>query len=130
MSDFGWIKLHRKIQDWEWYRDGNTFRLFIHLLLSANRKPQSWKGIVIGRGDLATGRKSLSAQTGLSEQSVRTSLERLRSTNEVTSKSTSKYSIITIVNYDTYQSNDVEANQQVNHKQEVKEVVYIEQNPF
>ncbi len=116
MSAFGWIRLHRKIQDWEWYRDGNTFRLFIHLLLSANHKPQKWKGLVIGRGELATGRQSLSAQTGLSEQSVRTSLERLKSTNEITIKSTSKYSIVTIVNYDTYQFNDVEINQQTNQQ--------------
>ena len=115
-STGGWIKLHRKIQDWQWYSDSNTFRLFIHLLLSANHKPQSWKGVVIGRGELATGRQSLSAQTGLSEQSVRTSLERLKSTNEITIKSTSKYSIVTIVNYDTYQFNDVEINQQTNQQ--------------
>ncbi len=111
MGNVGWIKLHRKMLDWEWYGDGNTFRLFVHLLLTANHKPQSWKGVVIGRGELATGRQSLSAQTGLSEQSVRTSLERLKSTNEITIKSTSKYSIVTIVNYDTYQFNDAEINQ-------------------
>lgn len=72
--------------------------------------------MVLGRGELVTGRTSLSAQTGLSVQSIRTALERLKSTNEITIKSTSKYSIVTIVNYDTYQFNDMEINQQVNQQ--------------
>ena len=33
----GWIKLHRKITEWEWYSDANTFRVFMHLLLTAIR---------------------------------------------------------------------------------------------
>lgn len=108
----GWIKLHRKIQDWEWYRDGNTFRLFVHLLLNANHSPQRWEGIVIGRGQLITGRKALSVQTGLSERAARTALSRLKTTSEITIKTTNQYSIITINNYDAYQSSLIIDDQQ------------------
>ena len=48
----GWLKLHRKISEWEWYTDGNTFRLFLHLLLNANFEDKKWKGITIKKGEL------------------------------------------------------------------------------
>jgi len=99
----GWIKLHRKLSEWEWYTDSKMVHLFIHLLINANHKDSSWQGIKVKRGSLITGRKKLSAQTGISEQSIRTCLEHLKSTNEVTIKSTNKNSIITLLNYDLYQ---------------------------
>ena len=50
----GWIKLHRKILDWEWYDDINTKVLFLHLLLTANHEEQKWRGKIIERGQLIT----------------------------------------------------------------------------
>lgn len=99
----GWIKIHRSILDWEWYEDTNTFRLFIHLILKANHKDKSYKGKLIKRGCLVTGRDLLSVETGLSVRQIRTSLTRLKMTNEVTIKSNSKGTEIQIVNYDKYQ---------------------------
>jgi len=90
-------------------------RLFLHILLKANFKDNEWRGQTIKRGQLITGRKQLSLETGLSEQTVRTCLERLKSTSEITSKSTSKYSIVTVCNYEEYQSLD-NANQQSTSK--------------
>ena len=103
MSNQGWVKFHRKLLDWEWYSDIPTKVLFIHLLLRANHEDQSWKGTLVKRGQLISGRKKLSEETGLSEQEIRTSLVKLRSTQEVTIKSTSKFSIFTIVKWDDYQ---------------------------
>ena len=50
----GWISLHRKLKDWEWYTEPNTFRLFIHCLLSANHKDNSWRGIEVKKGSFVT----------------------------------------------------------------------------
>lgn len=84
-----------------------------------------------------TGRHKLQELTGISEQSIRTSLERLKSTSEITIKSTNHFSIITLCNYENYQNNENEINQQnnqqsnkpatsnqpaSNHKQECKEL--------
>ena len=113
----GWIKLHRSLLDWEWYDDANTCRLFIHLLLRANHKPKNWRGIAINTGQLLTGRKVLAEQTGLSEQQVRTSLNKLKSTNEITIKSTSHNSLITLVCWESYQQNNQEDNQAVTKQQ-------------
>lgn len=99
----GWIKIHRSILEWEWYEDTNTFRLFMHLILKANHKDKSYKGKLIKRGSLVTGRELLAAETGLTVRQIRTSLTRLKMTNEVTIKSNSKGTEIQIVNYDKYQ---------------------------
>lgn len=101
----GFIKIHKRIVSWEWYTDPNTFRLFIHLLLNANFKSNRWQGIEIVPGQLVTGRKQLSIDLKLSEQEIRTSISKLKSTNEITIKSTNKFSIVTICKWEDYQTN-------------------------
>src|SRR3990170_5064032 len=100
----GFIVLYRKILNWEWWDDPNTFRLFLYLLLTANHEEGKWHGQIIKRGQLITGRYKLAKATKLSPRSVRTCLSHLKSTNEVAIESASKYSIITIVNYSKYQN--------------------------
>lgn len=109
----GWISLHRKFIDWEWYDDNNTMKLFIHLLLKANHKKKNWKGIIINKGQILTGRKQLSFETKLSEQQIRTSLNKLKSTNEITIKSTNLYSLVSITNWNKYQG----VNQRITNEQ-------------
>lgn len=99
-----YIKIVRKIIEWEWYDDSKMVHLFLHLLLCANHTKNTWRGIPLERGQLITGRSSLSKSTGITEQSLRTCLDKLKSTNEITIKPTSNYSIITICKYDTYQT--------------------------
>lgn len=108
----GHIKIDRKIQKWEWYQDSKMVHLFIHLLLNASYKDSKFRGIPIKRGQLITGRLKLSADVGLSERAVRTCLNHLKKTKEITIQSTSKYSIITICKYDIYQSFDNNYDQQ------------------
>ena len=103
MLQNGFIALHRSLLNWGWHDDPATGWLFVNLLLMANWTDSEWQGMTIKRGQLVTGRKALAAQTGLSEQTVRTSLNRLRSTNEITIASTNKFSVITIVNYGKFQ---------------------------
>lgn len=103
MLQNGFIALHRSLLSWGWHTDPATGWLFVNLLLMANWTDSEWQGMTIERGQLVTGRKALAAQTGLSEQTVRTSLNRLKSTNEITIASTNKFSVITIVNYGKFQ---------------------------
>ncbi|KKN54318.1 hypothetical protein LCGC14_0593730 [marine sediment metagenome] len=111
-----WITLLRKFRQWEWYQNSNMVHLFIHLLLSANHTDNSWQGKIIKRGQLAAGRKKLSADTGISEQTIRTCFNKLILTNEINIKSTSKFSIITICKYDEYQPKTLVTNHQTNHQ--------------
>jgi len=100
----GFITLHRKIIDWEWYEDINTTRVFIHLLLKANHKDKSYRGTIVKRGELLTSYELLANETGLTVRKVRTSLRNLELTNEVTREATSKGTRLKVCNYDTYQT--------------------------
>ena len=100
----GWIKLHRKITEWEWYDDANTFRVFIHLLLTANHKDSRYRGFKIPKGSVVTGREKLAEALKLSERKVRTALDKLIESGEITKKTTNSFSVISICNYEAYQS--------------------------
>lgn len=98
----GYIKLHRSILSWEWYGDIKTWGLFLHLLVAAQWEDVRIEGQVIKRGQLCTSIRKLADVVGLSERGVRTSLQRLQSTGEITMQSNQHHSIITVVNYDLY----------------------------
>lgn len=115
----GFITLHRKIINWEWYRNVNTKVLFIHLLLIASYENTRFMGKTIKRGQVVTSLPALATGTCLSIRQVRTALDHLILTGEVTNKSTNQYRIITIVKYDDYQkmTDDMTGKRQANDRQ-------------
>ncbi len=102
----GYIKMYRKLIKWGWYKDYVVKDTFLHLLLTANFKDTSWNGIVIKRGQVVTGTEALADSLGFTRQQIRTALKKLKSTNEITTESTNKYTLITLVNWDEYQSDE------------------------
>jgi len=106
----GFIKLHRKIIEWEWYSDVNVCRIFLHLLLTANFENKKWQGIDISRGQVITSLEKLGKSTSLSIQQTRTALTKLKSTHEITIKSTKLHTFITLTNYNLYQDKIIESN--------------------
>ena len=99
----GWIKLHRILVEWEWFKTPNMVHFWIYCLLKANHEPKPWQGIMIERGQFASGRESLSANIGISERSVRTCIDRLKLTNELTTKQYPKFTVFTINSWEKYQ---------------------------
>lgn len=118
MQQQGWVKIHRQFLDWEWYDDNNTKILFIHLLLKANHKSKKYRGKLIEIGQHVTGLEVLCKETGLSIQKIRTAISKLKSTNEITIKTSSKGTVIQIVNYTKYQiaTNELTNQQQTSNK--------------
>ncbi len=102
-GDNEYIKLFRKMVNWEWYTDVNTKVLFLHCLLRANWKDGSWKGIAYKRGQFITSLNTLAVETGLTFSQVRTALHNLIRTGEVASLSQGRNRIITVISYDSYQ---------------------------
>lgn len=109
----GWILLHRTMLEWEWYSDANTSRLFIHCLLKANHTDKKWQGNTVKRGDFITSGDKLAKELRLTRNQVRTSIKKLKSTNEITSKGASQHTVITVVNYDRYQSDHQQDNKHI-----------------
>ena len=118
MYDSGFIKLHRQLINWEWYCHTNVKCVFIHCLLMANFKPSRFQGYEVPAGGFVTSYNKLSEQTGLSVQQVRSALNHLVSTNEITRCSTSKFTIITVNNWQEYQDGNKVNNKQLTNNQQ------------
>lgn len=112
------IYIWRNIKYWEWFKKSEMVHLFVYLLIEASPSDKIWKGFTIKRGQIITKQERIISETGLSRQTVRTCLKRLISTNEITiktsNKSTNDFSLITICNYDNYQSYIKPTNQTIN----------------
>ena len=116
MASNGYIKLHRKLLDWGWYKDPNTKAVFLHLLLTANFTESEYMGVKIYPGQTVIGCKALAKALGMSEQNIRTALTHLKSTNEITIKVTNKFSVVTIVGWEKYQVDESKVTSKVTSK--------------
>lgn len=120
-TDTEYVKLFRKLLNWEWYTDVNTKVLFLHCLLKANWKDGSWHGYKYKRGQFITSLPSLSRETGLTIRQVRTALNHLKATGEVTDWHDNKIRIITVVSFDKFQSRDRQNGRQATGKRQASD---------
>lgn len=100
----GWISLHRKTIQTDWYTNIPAKVLAVHLLLRVNETPETWHGVTIERGSFVTSRAHLSEETGLSQQQIRTALRVLTESGFCTVTATKQSSIITVCKFDEYQT--------------------------
>ena len=112
----GFIKIDRKILEWEWYKDEHTKNFFFHCLFKANWKEGIFKGMTIERGQFVASLPVLSDELSLTVNEIRTAIKHLKSTGEITVKVNQKFSVFTVVNYDLYQC-ESQAESQTNHRQ-------------
>ena len=107
-EDSGFVKIHRKIFEWGWYSDINTFRVFVHMILKANWKEVKFRNTTVPRGSFISSLDKLSEETSLTKREIRTAISHLKTTGEVTVKTTNRYSIFTVKNYELYQRDDTQ----------------------
>jgi hypothetical protein len=99
----GFVRYWRKIKDWAWFKLPITKVVFLHLVAEANHSNYNFMGFTINRGQVVVGRKKLAFDLGISEDQVRTAINHLKSTSDITVKTTNKFSIVSIANYEIYQ---------------------------
>lgn len=114
----GWIKIHRKFLDWQWFDKPEAVKLFVYLLLRANHKDGYWQGHEIKKGQFITSAQTISKDTKLSLQTIRTLLKKFELTNEIVVKSTNKFTMLTICKYECYQDENDTTNKQLTNKQQ------------
>lgn len=100
----GYIKLHRSMLDWEWLDDPITTQVWVYCLLRANYTTQRWHGELIMPGQFITSLGHMAKELGITRQNLKTAINHLKSTNNLTSKPTNKYTLITIEKWELYQS--------------------------
>ncbi len=111
VNNLFWIKFYQNFIEWRWYQDETVKSLYIHCLLKAYVKDVKIGNVVIPRGSFITSSFKLAEELGTTRQRIRTALEKLVSTNEITTKSTNRKTIINVVNYAIYQDIKVKSNQ-------------------
>lgn len=110
----GWLKLHRKIRDWEFFTNPECVQLLVYLLCEADEE-----------GCITTTIEQICSDLHLTRQVVRDRLKKLCSTNTSTIKSTNKQTCITLCNFTSYNGEKSKVNQQTNQyfNQQEKEKV-------
>ena len=108
----GWLKIYRKLTEWEWYNHSEMVHLFIHLLIKASPIDKTWQGRQVKRGQVVISRPKISAETGISERTIRTCLARMVASGEIEIETTNRFSIVTICKYDDYQPKEKQSDQQ------------------
>lgn len=108
-----YVKLFRKLTNWEWYKNNNVKALFLHCLIKANYQDGKFQGYDVPKGSFITSEQHLSEETGMTRQVIRTSLKNLEKSQEITKKVTNKFTLISVNNWEQYQGCIDEDNQQV-----------------
>ncbi|WP_024748161.1 conserved phage C-terminal domain-containing protein [Levilactobacillus namurensis] len=122
MSDQGWIKLYRKIQSSFVWTNSDQLKLWLLILMKANHSQNKFlfngQEIVLNSGQLVTGRAALTlemnqgVQSGqqVNSTSVWRWLKKFESEQMLDIKSTSKYSVVTVLNWGEYQQSEHQVN--------------------
>jgi DNA-binding transcriptional MerR regulator len=114
----GWIKIHRKFLDWEWFNKSEAVHLFLYMVIKANHKDNKWQGNDVKRGQFISSLGNISSATGITIQQIRTILKKLEKTNEIVVKSTSQFTIVTICKYECYQDENEDTNKPITNNQQ------------
>jgi len=116
----GYVRLWRKSLDAGWIRNHKLWAFWTYCLMKASHKEfDAIVGLQIVHlmpGQFIFGRKKAAEETGLTEREIRTILDFLRKAGNLTIKTTNKFSIISIINWNTYQGEEIE-NDQLNDQQ-------------
>lgn len=114
----GWVSLHRKIIHNPIYSNANMLKLWIHCLLKASHSEHEQlvgnQLIKLEKGQFITGRKSLYLEFNqgvkpkeiVSEATLFRYLKVFQSSKMLNIKTTSKYSVISILNWSEYQQSE------------------------
>lgn len=117
----GWIKLYRKLLDNPIVcKDSETFSIWLYLLLSATHQEVSaiFKGkkIILKPGQLITGILSISKKLKINKDKVQRTLKCFEIDKQIKQETSNKNRLITILNWEQYQSNDNENDKQLINK--------------
>jgi DNA-binding PadR family transcriptional regulator len=102
----GYIKLHRKILDNGVFADAELLKVFVWCILKANTTPNVVYGRKVDIGEFITGRITASEELHLKPSTIYKRLQKLKTQGYIDISSTTKNSLITVVNYKSYQLDD------------------------
>lgn len=107
----GYVKLWRRSLRSDVWQNPKVWRVWCWMLMKATHKQiiqmVGYQPVDLNPGEFVFGRKNCSKETKVSENAVRTCLQALKLTNRITIKSSTKFSVVSIINWEQYQDEDV-----------------------
>ncbi len=103
MRRSGFVSLYRQIEDWEWYKNHVVKDVFIDLLICASYQENVVEGRMIKVGQVATSYERIANRTGYTVKQVRLAFDKLKKSGEISTERASRFSIVTIVNWEKFQ---------------------------
>lgn len=103
-KDKGWIKINRKMLEWEHFKERDTFHVFMTLMLLAYPKAKTVDGKTTEAGQVRTSIAQIMELTGItSNHKVIDALKTLTASGEIKKERVGNESVITICNFGLYQ---------------------------
>ena len=102
----GWIKLHRKMREWQHYQRPSVRLVFEELLFCANTKAGWFHGIKVKRGETMASVSTIEEYTGFSRKTVIKALAMLEESGEIRREKCGNYTKTIICKFDHYQGDD------------------------
>ncbi|WP_064468254.1 hypothetical protein [Lederbergia galactosidilytica] len=113
---YGWIKLHRKLLSSNIFQNEKLLKIFVYCLMKATHTEYQQ---IVGKqkvdlkpGQFVFGRRKAALELDMKESTVRDYIKTLKDDNVITITPTNKFSVITIVNWEFYQSKEDDDRQQ------------------
>lgn len=105
----GYVKIFRQIKDWAHFQEPSVLLVWIWLLVSVNFKDGYFHGKLVKKGEIITSFRKISEETGLSVNTIRSCLDKLKMSGEITQKKSensqiSQYTHIVVNQFIKYQS--------------------------
>ncbi|EQB34806.1 hypothetical protein M948_20715 [Virgibacillus sp. CM-4] len=116
----GWIKLHRQLLGSPIFQNEKLLKVFVYCLLKATHSDHQQlvgkQTVSLKPGQFVFGRRKAAMELDMKESTVRDYMKVLKNDNAITITPTNKFSIITIVNWEVYQSKEDNNRQQNDNK--------------
>ncbi len=125
----GWIKLHRKLKDSLVFDNPDLLKVWIWCLLKATHDDYTQmiglQEVELKKGQFIFGRKVAANELKMSESKTYRLIKKLEKMQNLNIKANNKFSVITIENWEIYQSdnnnNEQQSEQQMNNKRTTNE---------
>lgn len=116
----GWLKIHRQLMHSPVFENEKIFKTFMYCLMKATHKEHDQ---LVGRtlvhlkvGQFVFGRNKASLEMNMKPSTLWDNMQTLKLMGNITIKSNNKFSVVTVVNWATYQQQDDEADNKTNNK--------------
>ena len=98
-----WVKIYRRLLDWEHFTEPTVLAVWMYLLLSAETKTRPLRGRRVTCGEVQTSYREMSAVTGLSHNTVKAAIGKLTASGEIKVVTSIAGTRIMILKFSTFQ---------------------------